>query len=494
MRSLWLDTHRVTAGTTRLHGGETYDTVVVGAGLTGLATAVMLAAAGQRVGVIEARGVGVVTTGNTTAKLSLMQGTQLSRIRERHGDEVVTAYVESNLAAQAWLLSFMQERDVDHQRRTGLTYATSNEGRRRLEAELEAARVAGLPAGWSDESGLPFPVTGTIQLADQAQLHPTHLLDALANVLVEQGGVLHVNNRVLGVRTDDDGCRVATRAGEVSANAVVLATGTPILNRGGHFARLTPQRSYALAFRVPGPIPSGMYLSVDKPTRSLRTVPVAGEERLMVGGNGHVVGQHDATARLVADLEAWTVATFPGATRTHAWSAQDYQPANALPLVGELRFSSGRVQVATGYNKWGMANAVAAAMRIVANLGGEPPAWAAVLDDASPTPAGVAEAAGFNLTVAGGIATGWAKVVGSLPPGPPAEAEGVVGRQGSRLAARSTVNSTTHTVSAVCTHLGGVLRWNSAECTWDCPLHGSRFDHAGRVLEGPALKDLPPIG
>jgi len=494
MRSVWLDTHRVSAGTTRLHGGETYDTVVVGAGLTGLAVAVMLAGTGRRVGVIEARGVGSVTTGNTTAKLSLMQGTQLSRIRERHGDEVVSAYVQSNLAAQAWLLEFMRERQVDHQRRAGITYATTDEGRRRLAAELEAATVAGLPAGWMDEPGLPFPVTGAIQLADQAQLHPVHLLDALANALVELGGVLHVNNRVQGVRTGDDGCRVVTRAGEVGAETVVLATGTPILNRGGHFARLTPQRSYALAFRVPGPIPAGMYLSVDRPTRSLRTVPVAGEERLLVGGNGHTVGRHDSTARLVADLEAWAVATFPGATRTHAWSAQDYQPANALPLVEELRFSSGRVQVATGYNKWGMANAVAAAMRIVGNLGGEPPAWARVLADASPTVAGAAEAAGFNLSVAGDIATGWGKVLQSLPSGPPAEAEGVVGRLGARLAARSTVNGATHTVSAVCTHLGGVLRWNNAECSWDCPLHGSRFDHAGRVLEGPALTDLPPVG
>jgi Rieske Fe-S protein len=45
-------------------------------------------------------------------------------------------------------------------------------------------------------------------------------------------------------------------------------------------------------------------------------------------------------------------------------------------------------------------------------------------------------------------------------------------------------------VSGVCTHLGGVLNWNAAEQSWDCPLHGSRFAADGRLLEGPAVRDL----
>ena len=52
------------------------------------------------------------------------------------------------------------------------------------------------------------------------------------------------------------------------------------------------------------------------------------------------------------------------------------------------------------------------------------------------------------------------------------------------------VDGQARTVSAVCTHLRGVLAWNDAELSWDCPLHGSRFGPDGTLLEGPATCDL----
>jgi Rieske Fe-S protein len=61
---------------------------------------------------------------------------------------------------------------------------------------------------------------------------------------------------------------------------------------------------------------------------------------------------------------------------------------------------------------------------------------------------------------------------------------------GKRHAVFKDEQGNVHAVSAVCTHLGCVLGWNSTDRTWDCSCHGSRFAIDGRVIHGPATTDL----
>ena len=64
-------------------------------------------------------------------------------------------------------------------------------------------------------------------------------------------------------------------------------------------------------------------------------------------------------------------------------------------------------------------------------------------------------------------------------------------RRGLRMiAVHRDVHGVVHERSAICTHLGCVVQWNSMEKSWDCPCHGSRFDAGGKVLHGPAVNDL----
>ncbi|WP_341394575.1 FAD-dependent oxidoreductase [Arthrobacter sp. G119Y2] len=491
MESLWLATSPPIPVDAFDPGGS-YDTVVVGAGLTGLTTALLLARRGRKVAVLEARQAGAVTTGNTTAKVSLLQGLQLSNISSHQGADGVRSYVEANRAGQDWLLEFCREHGVDHDIRTAYTYANSDSGRQSLEKELSAASAAGLPVRMTRDTELPFEVSGALELAGQAQIHPMQALASLAVEFRASGGTLVQGVRVTGAGTAaGERIRVVTSSGSVTARHLVLATGIPVLDRGGYFARLLPLRSYAAAHPISGEVPQGMYLSIDTPSRSLRTARVDGTDYLISGGNGHAVGRHPHPQALVDDLAEWTVRNFAVSAAAYAWSAQDYEPAAGLPYVGQVPFGNGSIFAATGFNKWGMTNAVAAAQSISEAISPDPESsrarnWYQPKLSSRDVLTAVRDNAEVGLEMLAGWASSMADTNESAPP----EGQGKVVRRNLKPVGVCTVDGDVSRVSAICPHLGGVLSWNDAEASWDCPLHGSRFAADGALLEGPAVRGL----
>ena len=490
MTSLWLD-RTLVPSTDPLP--ERVDDLVVGAGLTGLTAALLLARAGRQVAVIEARHVGAVTTGNTTGKLSLLQGTKLSRMLGLQSTSVVEAYVEANLEGQQWLLRFCAAHGVPVQTRDAITYAATESEIDAARHEHDAAETVGLDVRWVDALDVPFPYHGGTLLPDQAQFDPMDVLEALAAQLHEHGGTVHEGRRVVAVAKHGRPRATLDDGSAVDAEHVILATGTPMLDRGLYFAKVEPLRSYALAFDT-ADVPDGMFLSAGSPVRSVRDAPGLDGQQLVVGGNGHPVGRTESELQQVDDLRAWTERYFPGAVETHAWSAQDYRSHDGIPYVGHLPRGGGRIHLATGFDKWGMTNAVAAARNISGQILGEKPSWARPLGRRITRPQGAFNIVRTNAGVGVAAARSLLGVDLTGVDSDPAEGEGFVGRDGVLPTAVSTVDGRTCAVSAVCTHLGGLLSWNDAEKSWDCPLHGSRFAPDGNVLEGPATKPLAQHG
>lgn len=489
MSSLWLDRPRA------VHHDplptEPVDDVVVGAGITGLTTALLLARGGRRVAVVEARHIGAVATGHTTAKVSVLQGTKLSSLQRLRSAQVARAYVEANQEGLAWVRRFCADHGVPTQERDAVVFAADDSELGSVRQEHDTARSLGLDVRWHDRLDVPFPHVGATLLPGQLQLDPMDLLDLLARQLRDHGGTIHEGARVRTVSWRGRPTVHLEGNRAVVAEHVVLATGVPILDRALTFAKVEPKRSYLLAFRGVS-APEGMYLSAGSSARSLRDVPTDdGTPVFLVGGAGHGVGRTRSERAHLDELRTWTAENFPGAVETHAWSAQDYSPYDGVPLVGPLPLGGGRIFYATGYDKWGMTNGVAAGLTIAARiLGDEGPSWSRELQHGIPTPQAGLHAALMNAKVGASLTLGYAAAETHRAPDQPAEGEGAVGRDDLVPTGVSTVDGRTCRVLAVCTHLGGALKWNDAERSWDCPLHGSRFAPDGEVLEGPATRPL----
>jgi glycine/D-amino acid oxidase-like deaminating enzyme len=488
-RSLWRDgtatTHAPLDGDRRAH------VVVVGAGIAGLTTALELARAGTEVVVLDARTVGAGTTGRTTAKVSALQGTIYRQITATHGVEAAQRYAAAQLAALRWIANEIGVDEVacEWQRRPAITYAASPEDRSTIEEEVAAATAAGLPVELVDDVDLPFPTYGAARLADQAQFHPQEYLEALADQVIAHGGTIHEHTNVTGVHPFRQ-AHVDTERGTVHAEHLVVTTLLPITEHGMFFARAEPRASYAMALRVAGEPPAGMYLSSGSPTRSLRTVWTGDETLLLVGGNGHVVGRQAPTLDQYQDLLDWSTEHFTVTDVVARWSAHDYVSVDHLPFIGPAWPGLTHLQVATGFGKWGMTNGTVAGIlladRILGRSDRSRVKWSSLFDPGRVAAKSVPGLAKLNGEVAVNLVKGWVR------PEAPAGPDGQGRRRRSGLHPTGQVDTAAGPAegSVVCTHLGGVCTWNDGDRTWDCPLHGSRFAADGTVLDGPASKPL----
>jgi glycine/D-amino acid oxidase-like deaminating enzyme/nitrite reductase/ring-hydroxylating ferredoxin subunit len=490
--SLWEDSSRPAFPDPLPPSGHV-ETLVVGGGLTGLTTALLLARAGAEVAVVEARSLGSGTTGSSTAKVSLLQGTKLSRIVARHPLRVARAYVDANREGQAWLREFCEEHDVPYAARPAGTYASSAAEVAAVRDEYDACARVGLPVRWSDALGVPFEEHGAVVLEDQLQLDPMDVVHALAEQLRAHGGTIHEGHRARTVRHAGGEVAVTLAGGDVvTADRLVVATGAPALSGWLWAATTSASRSYIVALDGADPVP-GMFISAGQPVRSVRTTAPRSREQLLVGGSGHSVGRARSETEHLDDLRSWAEQHFPGAVETHAWSAQDYGTPDELPVFGPVPGTAGRVHLASGYDKWGMTNAIAAGRAISADLLGRPVSWSEGLDQRGLSVRTLASLARQGLFTGAVQAKGLFDAEVRSLPDDVAPGEGAVGRSGLRPAAVSRVDGSSCAVSAICTHMGGVLAWNDQEKSWDCPLHGSRFDPEGEVIEGPATRPLARI-
>ena len=480
--SIWLETAPAAPEYPRLDRDVRTSVAVIGGGIVGVTTALLLAEAGVPVVLIEANRVGRGVTGHTTGKVSSQHGMIYARLRSKHGADAARQYGEANQAALDWIASRVARDEIDCDFRRRAAYAWSD-SRSEAEDEAQAAAEAGLPASFVSSTPLPFGVAGAVRFDDQAEFHAQKYVQALAVRLPEVYEQTHAVHA---------GSFVRTPGGRIDADHIIVATHFPFPDRSLAFARAHPQRSYAIACRIAGEVPDGMFISSGSPTRSIRAIPVDGSELLMVGGEGHRTGTGGDTEQRYAALEAFARQHWNVRSVEYRWSAQDNTTVDGLPFVGPLTPFEDRVLMATGFAKWGLTGGTAAALILADRVLGRENPWAALFDStrlnarASVSKLVTENAKAGVRFVADRVTKRGTRPIDDLAPG-----EGdIVRHRDEKVAGYRDDDGTLIAVSATCTHLGCQVNWNRAERSWDCPCHGSRFAPDGTVLQGPAVHRL----
>ncbi|HWT11123.1 MAG TPA: FAD-dependent oxidoreductase [Allosphingosinicella sp.] len=475
-----------------LAGELSVDVAIIGAGIVGVTTARMLKDRGVSVALVEARRVGEEVTGKSTAKITSQHNIAYTTIERKFGEEGAHCYAEANETGVRTIVELATRHAIDCnlERKPAFTYTLEEKHVGEIEKEAELARILGLPASLTRDTGLPFDVLTAMRWDDQAQFHPVKYVKGLAATLPGEGCHVFERSRV----TDWSRDRIATAGGSVRARHVIMATHLPLGQTGLFYAENYPHIHPVIMGRAEAKrVPDGMYINVESPRHSVRGHrDDQGQSWLILAGTAFKGGHVDEERENFAEIERFAAEHF-GVAPEYRWTNEDFTPMDHAPFVGWSSSGPGAYLVATGFNAWGISNGTAAAILLADLVTDRDNPWLDLYDARRIKPvAGGKEFVKENLQVATHLVGGYlSRKLHSFDELKAGEAA-ILKVGGHNVAGYRDDSGRLHAVSAVCTHMGCIVGWNENDRTWDCPCHGSRFDLGGEVIHGPAVKALEP--
>ena len=474
------------------------DVAVVGGGITGLTAAYLLAKAGKRVIVLERGRCAATDTGHTSAHLTMVTDTRLNDLVKRFGRTHAQAVWDAGLAAIATIDDIVREQEIDagFEWVDGYLHAPldddASDPSAHLKADAELAGELGFDAEYLES--VPLVDRPGVRFAGQARIHPRQYLAGVAKAFMALGGRLHEHSEA------DEFCvdprRVKSNGYSVSCEDVVIATHNPLVGFGGTTGaalfqtKLALYTSYVIAGRVArGVVPDALWWDTADPYRFVRVEPQRDHDVVIFGGEDHKTGQQKDTEVCYRRLEEQLRAIVPGVELTHRWSGQVIETPDGLPYIGQ---SADHQHSATGYAGNGLTFGTLAGLIISDAILERSNPWTELFDPGRKAlTRGLWDYLKENVDypyymIRDRFAGAEAKSVRAVKRGHGK----VIERKGAKVAAYRDTDGSVTLRSAICTHMGCTVGWNTAERTWDCPCHGSRFRPTGEVISGPAETPL----
>jgi glycine/D-amino acid oxidase-like deaminating enzyme len=312
--SIWMSTATLPKFPT-LTKREHADICIVGAGIAGLTTAYLLGRAGRSAVVVDDGPIVSGETERTTAHLTTVLDDRYFELERLHGEKGARLAAESHAAAidQIERIVAEEEIDCDFERLDGYLFMPPEESTEILENELAVAHRVGMTKVRKvARSPLTAFDTGpALRFPRQAQFHPLKYLAALAQAITRDGGRIYTHTHATKIE-GGEAARIETRNGPVvTADAVVIATNTPVNDMFVIHTKQAAYRTYVIGAIVPpGSVNKGLYWDTSNPYHYIRlqSLPAgqsspAASELLIVGGEDHKTGQADDAESRYSRLE-----------------------------------------------------------------------------------------------------------------------------------------------------------------------------------------------
>ncbi|KAJ0116938.1 Rieske 2Fe-2S iron-sulfur protein YhfW [Diaporthe amygdali] len=513
-------------------------TCIIGAGIAGLSTAYELVCRQQDVVLLEARDAISGETGRTSGHLASALDDGYTRIAKKHGLKGAQAAADSHGWAIKRVGQIARKLGIDCDYREIPAYRVSQFDRftqpkehaedvKELRDEADMAAKLNLNAefreglavrGWKGK----YDQRDALVVEGQARFHPTKYLNGLMAWLKKQDSFrCYTGTRVMlveekGVEILGHGNKevhIQTEMGyHVQCQNAVEATCVP-LQKLSVIAEMEFDRTYCLALRVPkDSVEDCLLYDTADPYIYVRLVECDDKfDYLVVGGGDHKVGQEDTIPRF-QELEDWARERFPQCiTVDYRWSGQIFEPVDYMAFIGKNQ-GCDHTYIVTGDSGNGLTHGVLAGRLLADEIAPQPaeqdeidqldknvysPDWAAVADVYSPKRVGsILRSAPTMLAHDLQINMQYKRFLQSdindiedLAPG----TGGVLNPKAKMpMAVFRDEEGNMTKMSALCPHMKGVVCWNQAEKSFDCPVHGSRFSPMGLCLNGPAKGNLEP--